>query len=234
MAKKPITQKPPKPKRVASKKGAGEIRPQKANPSPKKHTQKNTKHPDGKKQQAQKPKARPRGRPTDYRPEFAEQAFNLTLIGAVDVDLASFFNTTHQTIDEWKHRHPDFAASIKRGKEIADGKVGASLYQRACGYEYVEEQAFKIKLRGGGETVKVVQVHRKVPPETLACIYWLNNRQRYAWRQKIEPPPPPKNSESTVTTITFKMDRELKEAETINGEFTRAEPAISAATGIER
>jgi hypothetical protein len=39
------------------------------------------------------------GRPSHYKPEFAEQAFELCLAGATNLDLADTFEVGHSTID---------------------------------------------------------------------------------------------------------------------------------------
>ena len=49
------------------------------------------------------------GRPSLYQPEFAEQAFELCLAGATNLDLADTFEVGHSTIDNWLHKHPEFA-----------------------------------------------------------------------------------------------------------------------------
>ncbi|SDY78195.1 hypothetical protein [Nitrosomonas sp. Nm33] len=41
---------------------------------------------------------KPTGRPTSYRPEYAEQAYKLCLLGATDKQLAEFFNVVESTI----------------------------------------------------------------------------------------------------------------------------------------
>lgn len=56
------------------------------------------------------------GRPSAYKPEYAEQARKLCLLGHTDAELASFFDVSEQTINAWKHAHPDFLESIKRAR----------------------------------------------------------------------------------------------------------------------
>jgi len=49
-----------------------------------------------------------KGRPTKYKPEYDAQALKLCRLGATDEQLADFFNTTFQTINNWKKAHPSF------------------------------------------------------------------------------------------------------------------------------
>ena len=62
------------------------------------------------------------GRPTAFKPEFADQAAKLCRLGVIDADLADFFDVSEVTINAWKKAHPEFLKSIKASKAIADGK----------------------------------------------------------------------------------------------------------------
>src|ERR1700682_6774395 len=63
------------------------------------------------------------GRPSLYKPEFAEQAFELCLAGATNQDLADTFEVGHSTIDNWLQKHPEFSQSVQRGRAVAAGRV---------------------------------------------------------------------------------------------------------------
>ena len=52
--------------------------------------------------------------------------------------LADFFGVTEKTLNNWKHEHPRFLQSLKKGKVFSDDKVEMALYDRAIGYEYDE------------------------------------------------------------------------------------------------
>ena len=56
-----------------------------------------------------------RGVKSTYKPEYAEQARKLCLLGATDKELADFFGCNEATINNWKARRPDFLESIKEG-----------------------------------------------------------------------------------------------------------------------
>jgi len=127
-----------------------------------------------------------RGRPTDYKPEYAEQAAKLCALGATDDEMADFFNVHRSTIYRWKLDHEDFCDSIKSAKEVADERVERSLYQKATGYNYTEEQAIKIKVGQHEEEVEVVEVEKHSPADTTAAIFWLKNRRKEDWRDKQE------------------------------------------------
>ena len=99
------------------------------------------------------------GRPTKYKDEYAEQAYKLALLGATDKQMCEYFEVDERSFNNWKLKHFEFFQSLKKGKEIADFEVVKSLYKKACGDD-------------------------KTPPDTIACIFWLKNRQPDKWRDK--------------------------------------------------
>lgn len=132
------------------------------------------------------------GAPTPYKPEYCTQVEKLCKLGATDKEIADFFDVVESTINNWKIAHPEFLESIKKGKIVADAEVADSLYHRARGYTH---DAVKIFPAGGetkdenGNTVKgplVVPYKEHYPPDTAAAIFWLKNRQRKLWRDKVE------------------------------------------------
>lgn len=123
----------------------------------------------------------PGGRPTKYKEEYNDLAYKFCLLHATDAKLAEFFDTTEQTINSWKHEYPMFLESIKKGKEIADMEVAQSLVHRAKGYSHKEDKIF---LHGGLPVI--VPTIKHYVPDTLAAMYWLNNRNPDRWMQKQE------------------------------------------------
>ena len=122
-----------------------------------------------------------RGRPTNYDPDFARQAEKLCQLGATNADLADFFGVSIRTIDRWIVSHKDFCRSVKVGKDQADDLVERSLFQRAVGYTFEAEKIFNYK----GEIVRA-QTREHVPPDTTAQIFWLKNRRKAEWRDRVE------------------------------------------------
>ncbi|CAM2142656.1 DUF2384 domain-containing protein [Pararobbsia alpina] len=91
-----------------------------------------------------------------YKPEYDELGRNYCLLGATDEDIARFMGITARTLRNWKTSHPSFAEALEKGKAWADSLVARSLYDRAIG------------------------------GDTTACIFWLKNRQKHAWRDRHE------------------------------------------------
>jgi hypothetical protein len=151
-----------------------------------------TKAPD-KKAAAKKPAAKkpagdkhPGGRPTDYREEYAAQAEKLCKLGATDKELADFFGVTETTVNNWKQAHPEFLESLKKGKTLADAEVASKLFHRATGYEHPEDDIRTVTVPGGGSEIVITPTTKHYPPDTAAGIFWLKNRQREKWRDKVE------------------------------------------------
>lgn len=123
------------------------------------------------------------GRPTSYKPEYAEQAAKLCQLGATDAELADFFKVTTVTIWRWQSAHVEFCNALKRGKEAADERVERSLYARATGYTF---DAVKIFMPANAKEPVYAKYQEHVPPDTTAAIFWLKNRQSEQWRDKTE------------------------------------------------
>lgn len=121
------------------------------------------------------------GRPTKFKEEYIELAYNYCLLGATDQDLARFFDVAESTINKWKLDYPLFSESLKKGKVDADALVARSLFKRAMGYKYEER-----KKEESEDGVKNTVTVKEVAPDTTAQIFWLKNRQPTLWRDKQE------------------------------------------------
>lgn len=133
----------------------------------------------GQKQPAQK---KNRGRPSAFKEEYLEQATKLCRLGATDKEIADFFGVAESTLNKWKLEKPGFSESLKAGKMLADARVAEALFSRATGYSHPD-----VHISSYMGDVTVTPITKHYPPETLACIYWLKNRQPEIWRDKREP-----------------------------------------------
>jgi hypothetical protein len=136
------------------------------------------------------------GRPSSYKEEYAQQAYKLCLLGAKDTEMANFFGVAVSTFSLWKTEHHEFSEALKSGKAQADGVIAESLFHRAKGYTHPEEKIFVYE----GTPIRVDTV-KHYPPDTMACIYWLNNRQPEAWRPK----PQPSDGDDTVMPVKIEV-----------------------------
>lgn len=125
-----------------------------------------------------------------------KQAYKLMLLGATLSDLAKFFEVADCTIDRWVATHPEFAAAVKGGGQIADANVAKSLYRQAVGFKKRHVKIFQHM----GEPVIVPYVEY-YPPSAVAGIFWLKNRQKEHWREKVQLSNDPENPVSIVLNM---------------------------------
>jgi hypothetical protein len=125
------------------------------------------------------------GRPSPYlvgyAADFPTAAKKLALLGATDVQMADFFGIAESTLSLWKNKHLEFRRALTEGKMIADASVVDALYQRACGFEH-DEEVFHVV---AGEVVRT-KTKKKYAPDPASMIFWLKNRQKDKWRDKVE------------------------------------------------
>lgn len=86
------------------------------------------------------------------------------------------------TLKEWRQKQPTIQSALKKGKEVVDIEVENALLKRALGYTItIVEQ--KLDKEGCVHTLEK-DVH--VPGDTTAQIFWLKNRRKQQWRDKVE------------------------------------------------
>jgi len=113
-----------------------------------------------------------------YKPEFPEQARKIRqILGATDAELGQFFGVTDKTIGHWKVRYPEFAAALKLSRAESTKIVESRLWARATGYSHQTQKVVPSK-----DGPVVVDYVEHLPPETVACIFWLKNRDPENWR----------------------------------------------------
>jgi hypothetical protein len=125
------------------------------------------------------------GRPTKYKAEYCLTVEYMTRCGMTEAQIADKLDIHIDTIQEWKHVHPEFSESLKEGKEAPDDLVEKSLFTRATGYTFDSE---KIVIVSDGKDVgshwKRVPIKEHCPPDVTAQIFWLKNRRPEKWRDK--------------------------------------------------
>ena len=132
------------------------------------------------------PKTKPKeksGRKSLFRVAYVKQAQKLCELGATVQDLAEFFGVKRKAIWAWGHAHPAFRAAIVLGKAPADDRVEMSLYHRAVGYDH---DSVKIFWPAGAKAPVIVPYTEHVPPDISAIKYWLKNRRKEQWRDKLD------------------------------------------------
>ena len=160
--------------------------------------------------------ARKMGRPTDYKPEYVEQARKLCGLGATMPQIADFFGADVSTVERWAVRYADFRGALKVGREPADEAVEQSLYHRAMGYSHPSEQVMNVN----GRIVRV-PVMKHYPPSEVACLFWLKNRRPDTWREK------------TVATITVTPEEEARKIKVALDEMEASVPDAGATKKVD-
>ena len=163
-------------------------------------TPKKTAKPKAKQPTAAEPK-RGRGRPSGYRPEFAEQARKLCELGATDFEVAKFLNIDSATFYRWRHSFPEFCESLKAGKDVLDERVVRSLAHKALGYTFESEKIFANQ----GKILRAKTIEH-VPPDTTAMIFWLKNRRPAEFRDRQEMKVDVQLSLAELVTMSFRPD----------------------------
>ena len=121
------------------------------------------------------------GRHSLYDPKIIPQVAKLCDLGATNDQIADFFGVSTDTLEDWTVRHEELAEVMRIGKAPADNRVERRLYERAVGYDYVEEVVAK-----SPEGPVILQVKKHQPPDIAAMKIWLLNRKRHEWSDRRE------------------------------------------------
>ncbi len=77
-----------------------------------------------------------KGRPSKYDKIDLQQVVIAGELGLTEIELCKFFAISKATLTKYKKQYPDFIASLKKGKDVADEKVVRALYRKATGYSH--------------------------------------------------------------------------------------------------
>lgn len=106
-------------------------------------------------------------------------AWSLALKGATNDEIAEAFGISKRTIIRWTQTYPSFADAIERGKNGADAQIEKKLFERALGFSVTEtKKVVDVDKNGNTKPVRVETYEKKVAPDTMAIMYWLNNRKK--------------------------------------------------------
>jgi hypothetical protein len=114
-----------------------------------------------------------------YKPEYAAIAAQAFSSGATDTEVADIIGVSEGTIRNWAFAYPQFSASLKVGKGIADDRVEAALFRRAVGFRYAAQKAVVVDKRA-----QIIDYTEYLPPDPTSCIFWLKNRRKDIWRDR--------------------------------------------------
>lgn len=128
----------------------------------------------------------PAGRPSQYVKEYhVPWAKSLARRGLTVKQIANEIGVAKSTFCKWVAENQELSDALKEGRDIADSKVEDSLYRKAIGYTYTERKTIvSADGEGGQKPARVEMIEKEVPPDVTACIFWLQNRKPYDWRDQ--------------------------------------------------
>lgn len=114
--------------------------------------------------------------------------------GLVDEQIAKNMGVSEGTLYNYKKKYPEIKEALRKGKEVVDIEVENALLKKALGYNVQIQKAFKIKdiVYENGKKVKeterieYAEEEMHIPADTTAQIFWLKNRRKIQWRDKVE------------------------------------------------
>jgi hypothetical protein len=166
------------------------------------------------------------GRPTKYDKRFHPLlAQSLGQNGKTDEEIAGALNIAVSTLNDWKHKYPEFSESLKKGKTELVGRLEHALYRRAEGYEYTEIDGIPDPTDPKRIIPKVVR-KRTLAPDTGALAFSLKNLAPKKWRDRHEIVGGDETSEPVKIKVVNNDDRrlELKKAfDEIKGNTTKSD-----------
>jgi len=126
--------------------------------------------------------------------------------GLTNEQIATNLGIGKTTFYKLVKEHSELSELLKKGKEVIDYEVENALLKRALGYEYVETTRERTwnKDKEIYETIVTKRVTKQVAPDTIAQIYWLNNRKPKQWRNKVD------IEDETSKATLQKLDEVLK------------------------
>ncbi len=119
--------------------------------------------------------------------------------GYTDRMICEALSISIPTFYKWKALKQELVDALKVNKAIADLTVENSLYKKAVGYS-TKETTREIKTDAKGNTIAkhVKEVEKEIAPDSTACIFWLKNRRRTEWRDKVEKLPEAPNNKNDL------------------------------------
>ena len=102
--------------------------------------------------------------------------------GLFDAQISKNMGISEATLYRYKANHPEIKEALRKGKEVVDIEVENAMLKRALGYtvRIVEQKIDKF----GDVHDCERDVH--IPGDVTAQIFWLKNRRRQQWRDKVE------------------------------------------------
>jgi hypothetical protein len=128
--------------------------------------------------------------------------------GKTNRQIAETLGITEDTFYRYKKQIEQFSEALENGKSLADAMVEHSMFARALGCTTFEEKPVIEK----GVVVDVIRLAKQHPPDVNAGKFWLTNRKKNDWKDRVEQevrvaelePVIIEDDEGKTTTLTMK------------------------------
>ena len=117
------------------------------------------------------------GRPSLFSETVLTKILELYGKGLTDEQVSEIIGVHVNTLRRWKDKKETFRWATKEAKMVADELIEASLFKKALGFNYFEEQSTKDG---------IVALQKYSTPDTKAQIFWLKNRRSQDWKDRVE------------------------------------------------
>ena len=121
------------------------------------------------------------GRPSKIKDIDLSQVQRIAELNLTEKEIAHALNISIATLTNYKKDYPQFLASLKKGKAVADERVVLSLFQRAMGYSHPD-----VHISNFQGMVTRTPIIKHYPPDPTSMIFWLKNRDPENWRDRKE------------------------------------------------
>lgn len=102
--------------------------------------------------------------------------------GLFDKHIAEKMGVSEATLYNYKKKYPEIKEALRKGKEVVDFEIENALYKRAIGYT-IRIKEDKVDKNGD---IHECERDLHIPGDVTAQIFWLKNRKRMQWRDKVE------------------------------------------------
>lgn len=103
--------------------------------------------------------------------------------GMTEEQVAKRLGVAYSTLSLYKKKHSEFSEALKKGREELIEELEDSLYRKAMGYEY-EEQETWIEEVDGMQKKRVKRMRKVAHPDTGALAFALKNLAPDKWRDR--------------------------------------------------
>ena len=157
-----------------------------------------------------------------FKPEFVLLGYKLALAGATEEQMATVFGVHTRTLEYWLAGIEEFKEAVQRGRGQADAEVAEALFLRAKGYQHPDVHFVTVRDKNGTAEVIATPTTKYYPPDVTACIFWLKNRAKDAWRDVYRQ----EHTGADGKPITRKLEVDLSK-------LTDAELALAESVGFK-